>query len=334
MKDCGSRAAAAPIAVTAARRSRFKECLMPAPVRPDRRAALGRRAFNRGAAGAALAVGALPRFLSAAEAGGKRSAVDRVALGATKVRITRLGIGTGSQGGKVQRDLGEEAFTKLVRHAWDRGIRYVDTADNYKMHGLVKKAIQGLPREELVLLTKMKWEPIPDVAKELDRFRQELGVDYFDVVLIHCVQKESWAADLEKMRDGLSAAKEKGIVRAVGSSAHGLPGLRGAAACPWIDVQLARVNHKGHHMDGATGQWAEASDAPAAWTEIRKIRAAGKGVLGMKLVGNGDFTDADDREKAVQAVVKSGCVDAMTIGFKSPAEVDEAIERIDRALNG
>jgi diketogulonate reductase-like aldo/keto reductase len=306
---------------------------MTAPHAPDLRAAFNRRAFIRGAAGAALAAGALPPLLPAAEAAGKRSAVDRVPLGATKVRITRLGLGTGSQGGKIQKDLGEEGFTKLVRHAWDRGIRYIDTADNYKMHGLVRKAIQGLPREDLVLLTKMKWDPLPDVAKELDRFRQELGVDYFDIVLVHCVQKESWAADLEKMRDGLSAAKEKGIIRAVGSSAHGLPGLRGSAACPWIDVQLARVNHSGRHMDGATGKWAEESDAPSAWTEIRKIHGAGKGVLGMKLIGNGEFTNAEDREKAAQAVVKSGCVDAMTIGFKTPEEIDEAIARIDRALN-
>jgi 1-deoxyxylulose-5-phosphate synthase len=297
----------------------------PSSARPR----MDRRDFLRASA-AAAALGTLPRALGAADA--RRTAVDRVPLGKTRIQITRLGIGTGSQGGQVQRDLGEEGFTKLVRHAWDRGIRYIDTADNYKMHGLVKKAIQGLPREELVLLTKMKWDPMPDVARELDRFRQELGVDYFDVVLVHCVQKETWAADLEKMRDGLSAAQSKGIIRAVGSSAHGLPGLRGSAACPWIDVQLARVNHNGRHMDGATGTWAEASDAPAALAEIRKIHDAGKGVLGMKLCGNGEFTSADDREKAVQAVVKSGCVDAMTIGFKSTGEIDEAIARIDRAL--
>jgi hypothetical protein len=297
---------------------------------------LNRRGLLRTAAGAA-ALGALPRLLGAGEAEAKitskRSAVDRVQLGATKIRITRLGIGTGSQGGEVQRKLGEEGFTRLVRHAWDRGIRYIDTADQYNMHGLVGKAIRGLPREELVLLTKMEWEKGPDVNQELDRFRKELGVDYFDVVLIHCVQKETWAADLEKMRDALSAAQSKGIVRAVGTSAHGLAGLRGAAASPWIDVQLARVNHNGRHMDGPTGAWAEPGDLASAMAEVKKIHEAGKGVLGMKLCGNGEFTDADDREKAVQAVVKSGCVDAMTIGFKSPGEIDEAIGRIDRALN-
>jgi aryl-alcohol dehydrogenase-like predicted oxidoreductase len=135
------------------------------------------------------------------------------------------------------------------------------------------------------------------------------------------------------MRDALSEAKQKGIVRAVGVSSHGLPGLRQIAACPWVDVNLVRVNHNGRHMDGETGKWAEPAQAETVMAEVKKIRDAGKGVLGMKLVGNGDFTDAADREKAIQAVVRSGCVDAMAIGLKSPEEVDEAIDRIDRALN-
>ncbi len=306
---------------------------MASPKTQDAR--LGRRDFLRTAAGTAIAAGA-PALVSGcatAQAAAKRSAVDRVALGKTGVRITRLGVGTGSQGGKIQRELGEAGFTKLFRHAWDRGVRYLDTADNYKMHGHVKQAIKGLPREELVLLTKMKWKPLPDVARELDRFRTELGVDYFDIVLIHCVQKAGWPAELEKMRDGLSAAKEKGIIRAVGCSNHGLPPLREIAGCPWVDVHLVRVNHNGHHMDGPTGKWKEAGERDAVMAEVRKTHAAGKGVLGMKLVGNGDFTDPQDREKALQAVMKCPDVDAVTIGFKSAAEIDEAIERMNRALN-
>jgi hypothetical protein len=292
---------------------------------------MDRRDFLRSAALAAAAA-ALPRSLTAADA--KRTAVDRVPLGKTPVKITRLGIGTGSQGGKVQRDLGEAGFTKLVRHAWDRGIRYIDTADNYKMHGLVRKAIQDLPREELVLLSKIPWEKSPDITKELDRFRLELDVDYIDIVLIHCVTKQTWPDDLVAMRDALAQAKEKGVVRAVGSSAHGLPGLRGASGCPWVDVQLVRVNHNGRHMDGPTGTWAEAATAAPGMEEVKKLHDAGKGVIGMKLCGNGEFTDAQDREKAVKAVFGSGLVDAVTIGFKSTAEVDESIERIDKALAG
>lgn len=292
-----------------------------------------RREFVRGLAAGVLTAGAAPAALAGEPAAAKASASDRVQLGNTKVRPTRLGIGTGTNGGSVQRSLGQEAFTKLVRHAYDRGVRYIDTAGNYNIHGMVKNAIQGLPREELVILTKVWLSQNLDVPKTLERFREELGTDYFDVVLLHCVTKATWPEDLKKHREDLSAAKEKGIVRAVGVSAHGMPGLKAIAGCEWVEVALIRMNHNGAHMDGSTGKWAEKVDHEAAVAEIKKVRAAGKGVLGMKLCGNGDFKDPEDREKAIQFVFRNKLADAVTIGFKSPAEVDEAIERITRALN-
>ncbi|HUT35250.1 MAG TPA: aldo/keto reductase [Planctomycetota bacterium] len=293
---------------------------------------MNRREFVQAVAGSVLAFGGLPA-VAGEKAPAKPSATDRVTLGNTKVQITRLGLGTGTNGGRVQRELGQEGFTKLVRHAYDRGLRYIDTADNYKMHPFVKNAIQGLPREELVLQTKVWLNPTPDIPKCLDRFRQELATDYFDLVLLHCVMKATWPDDFKKHRDDLSAAKEKGIVRAVGVSTHGLTGLRTVAGCPWVEVALLRMNHDGAHMDGPTGRWAEPGSHAEAVVEIKKIRATGKGVIGMKLCGNGNFKDPDDREKAIQFVFRNKFADAVTIGFKSPAEVDEALDRITRALN-
>jgi len=299
---------------------------------------LSRREFVHALAGGALALGAAPWALGAEapaepKAGGKLSATDRVQLGSTPVQITRLGLGTGSNGGTVQRALGQEGFTRLVRHGYDRGIRYIDTAGNYQMHPFVRNAIQGLPREELVLQTKIWLNPLPDVPRTLDRFRQELGTDYFDIVLLHCVGGANWPADLKKLQDGLSAAKEKRLVRAIGVSTHGLAGLAAIAGCPWVEVALVRMNHNGTHMDGPTGRWAEPGRQAECVEEIKKIRAAGKGVIGMKLVGNGEFTNAEDREKAIQFVFGNRLAHAVTIGCKSPAEVDEALERIARALN-
>lgn len=293
---------------------------------------MNRRRFVQAVAGGVLGIRTLPAMAAETPAS-KPSATDRVTLGSTKVRPTRLGIGTGSNGGSVQRSLGQDGLTRLIRHAYDRGVRYIDTADNYKIHGLVKGAIEGLPREELVILTKMWPRPDLDVAKTLERFRQELGTDYFDVVLLHCMMKPTWPEDLKKQRDDLSAAKDKGIVRAVGVSVHGMPGLQQVAGCAWVDVALIRMNHNGAHMDGPTSKWAEKVDHAAAVAEIKKIRAAGKGILGMKLCGNGDYKDPEDREKAVRFVFGNKLADAATIGFKSPAEVDEALERITRALN-
>ncbi|MBM4038778.1 MAG: aldo/keto reductase [Planctomycetes bacterium] len=293
---------------------------------------MNRREFVQTVAGSVLAAHALPALAGEAPAA-KPSATDRVTLGKTKVRPTRLGVGTGSVGGSVQRALGQEGLAKLVRHAWDRGIRYIDTAGNYGTHGMLKAAIQGLPREELVLLTKVWLGKSLDVPKTLEQFRQELGTDYFDVTLLHCVMKPTWPEDFKKHRDDLSAAKEKGIVRAVGVSTHGMPGLQQIAGCDWVEVALLRMNHNGAHMDGATGQWAEKVGHEAAVAEIKKIKAAGKGVLGMKLCGNGDYKDPEDRRKAVQFVFGNKLADAVTIGCKSPAEVDEALENIARALN-
>ncbi len=295
---------------------------------------ISRRGFLGAAtSGAATLLGCRKQRLGIA-AQEKRSVTDRVKLGATKVTITRLGLGTGTNGGRIQRELGLEGFTKLVRHAYDRGLRYVDTADAYKMHDTVGKAIKGLPREELVLLSKVRIKPGVDVAAELDRFRKELDTDYLDIALIHCATKTNWPADLEKMRDGLSAAKEKGVVRAVGVSCHGLPALREVAGCGWVEVNLARINHNGVKMDGPTGNWKEEGSQAEGAAEIRKVHDAGKGVLGMKIMGEGAYKDPAEREKAIQYVIKGGFVDAMTIGFKSAEEIDEAMERIDRALNG
>ncbi len=298
-----------------------------------------RRDFlGRTAAGAAALLAGGSGWLGALEPAlqdkPKLSVTDRVRLGKTKVMITRLGLGTGTVGGKLQRDLGVEGFTKLVRHAYDRGLRYIDTADNYRMHDLVGKAIKGLPREELVVLSKIPIKPNANVAAELDRFRRELDTEYLDIVLIHCAMKPGWPAGLQKMRDDLSAAKDKGVVRAVGVSCHGLPGLREVAGCEWVEVSLARINHDGTKMDGPTGAWTEPGDQAAGSAEIRKIHDAGKGVLAMKVMGEGAYKTPEEREKAVRFVVKSGAVDAMTIGFKSAEEIDEAMERINRALNG
>jgi len=305
---------------------------MASAKRPERNQ-VSRREFLKATAGSAVALAVWPCLASGEDAKPKLSAVQRVKLGNTKVQPTRLGFGTGSNGGQVQRALGEEGLTKLVRHAWERGVRFIDTADHYHIHDLVGKAIKGLPREEMVLLTKIEWEQGPDINTELDRFRKELGTDYFDIVLLHCMCETGWPDKMKKLADGLLAAKEKGVARAIGTSSHGLPALKEVAACPWEDVHLCRVNHNGHHMDGLAGKWAEPGLVEPVMAEVKKIHDAGKGVLGMKLIGNGDFTDAEAREKAAQAVLKCPHVDAVTIGFKSPAEVDEAIERINRVLN-
>jgi len=201
-------------------------------------------------------------------------ATDLVPLGRTGVRIPRIGMGTGSTGGDIQRGLGQDGLNRLVREAFDRGVRYIDTADNYRIHTMVREAIRGLPREQLFILTKMPWERAEFVERPLealDRYRRELGVEYIDALLLHCATKHTWPHDLRPMMDAFDTAKAKGIIRLKGVSCHGLPALTAATAADWVDVHLARVNPQGRHVDGADGTWSEPGNVPEP---IDKARSA------------------------------------------------------------
>jgi len=292
-----------------------------------------RRFFQDAAAltgAAALASGAI-----AAEAPPKKpTAADQVLLGKTGLKLSRLGIGVGSQSGNVQRSIGREAFNRMVRHAHERGITYFDTADSYGTHEWVREAVKGLPREKLFIQSKIGGVPdrIPEV---LDRFRKELGMDYIDSVLVHCAFTKNWIEERKRVIDALAEAKEKKIIRAKGVSCHSLPALAAAARLDWCDVHLVRINPQGAHIDTPTERWdagSEASHLPAVLRELKVMRERGHGIIGMKIIGNGDFTKPEDREKSIRFAMSPGLVDAVVIGTKSTSEVDEAIERIDRAL--
>jgi 1-deoxyxylulose-5-phosphate synthase len=113
-----------------------------------------------------------------------------------------------------------------------------------------------------------------------------------------------------------------------------LQGLRQFPDNKWLQVALLRVNHKGIKMDNMDLRDTDTpGDVGEVFATAKKLHGQGLGVLGMKLIGEGQFTTPEDREAAMQKVMKSGIVDAVTIGFKSPAEIDESIARMNRALN-
>jgi predicted aldo/keto reductase-like oxidoreductase len=266
--------------------------------------------------------------------GPKRTAVDHVTLGDTGLKLSRLGIGTGTNSGQVQRELGREGFTRLVRYAYDQGITYIDTAESYHTHEFIRDAIKGLPREKLFIQTKMPGAPQKPL-EVLDRYRRELGVDYLDSVLSHYATTADWDDERRRVLDTLAEAKEKNIIRAKGVSCHGLPALRRATAVKWVDIHLVRLNPQGRHIDGPTYEWnahGYETTLPEVTKEIRAMRAQGRGIIGMKLIGNGDFHQPEQREKSIRFAMNCGLLDAAVIGFASTAEVDEAIQRMNRAL--
>ena len=295
---------------------------------------ISRRQFIKGTA--ALAGTA---FLSSCNIGPfafgrKATAVDQVTFGKTGLKLSRLGIGTGSKGGSIQRALGQEEFTRLIRYAYDQGITYIDTAQNYRTHEMVRGAIKGLPREKLFIQSKMPGRPEKPL-EVLDRYRRELDTDYIDSLLVHCAVRKDWDEERKLLIDAFEEAKDKQIIRAHGLSCHSLPALARAAQLDWVDVHLVRINPQGAHMDTPTEQWDAVSDVshvPAVMEQIKIMRENRHGIIGMKLIGNGDFTDPEDREKSIRFAMKCGLLDAVVIGFKSPAEIDEAIQRINGAL--
>jgi aryl-alcohol dehydrogenase-like predicted oxidoreductase len=258
-----------------------------------------------------------------------------VTLGNSGVKVTRLAFGTGTFGGKIQRELGQERFTRLVRHAYDRGIRFFETADAYReIPGMLAAALKGLPRDSYRLMTKFRLRSTEEPKAVIDRLRRDLGAEHIDIVLLHCVRSAGWPDEYKRLRDALSEAKEKRIILAHGASCHGLLPLRAFPGTRWLDIALMRINHNGTRMDTLQGgEGEEKGDVNEVVSRIREIRAQGTGILGMKIMGEGRFTTPEDRDASIKFVMNLGTVDAVTIGYKSPAEIDEAIERIDKHLN-
>ena len=266
--------------------------------------------------------------------GGEIPSPPQVPLGNTGIQMSRLAQGTGVHGGRRQSDQTRMGFEKLVslfRHAYDRGITFYDLADLYGTHLYFREALRSIPREKVTILTKMWWRydgpenktRLPSrkqVARStLERFRHELNTDYIDIVLLHCMTKGDWDNDLEQYMEELAVAKEKKQVRAVGVSCHDYDALKTAATCPWVDVVLARINPKGVKMDGS----------PEKITAVlRETKANDKAVIGMKIFGEGQLRE--EREACIQFAQELGLLDAMTIGFEEPEQIDDVLRMMQK----
>jgi predicted aldo/keto reductase-like oxidoreductase len=268
------------------------------------------------------------RNADAVQAGRKISnASDVVTLGKTGIKTSVLGMGTGSNGvrrSSRQLRLGQSEFTRVIRHGIDRGLRYIDTADQYGTHIFVREALKGVPREDLFIQTKTR-ALHPDVAKaDLDRFRQELGTDYIDSLLMHAMAKRTWPTDMRPVMDVLADAKEKKIVRAVGISAHGFDAILSAVESDWLDVQLIRINSFGEKMDEAPAQVAP---------RVNAMHEQGKGVIGMKVFSCRQDTTPEERLQSLKYVLGIGGIDCFTIGFESPEQIDEVLDAVGRVCS-
>ena len=293
---------------------------------------INRREFVERAAAitGALALGPAGALAAKEDQKTPRRVTDRRTLGKTGITASLLGIGTGSIGvihASHQTRLGQEAFTRLIRHAFDSGIAFFDVADQYGSHPFLREAIKGLPRDKFIIQTKSGSRTAEGMRADIDRFRKELGVDTLDMVLMHCVTEPDWNTRFAGAKDALSEAKQKGVIRAHGCSCHSLSALEAAAADPWVEVDLARFNPWGKHMDAGPE-----SVRPV----LERMKAAGKGVIGMKILAQGDMTRGEDRlaraRESLRFALASGVLDSFVIGFESPQQIDEVLGETRVAL--
>jgi 1-deoxyxylulose-5-phosphate synthase len=278
-------------------------------------------------AGAVAVAASLP--LQAA----RQTATDWVTLGKSNVKVTRLAFGTGSFSGKVQRELGQDGFTRLVRYAYDHGIRFFETAESYgDMHGMLGVALQGIPRDSYRLMSKVTTHDGVDPQQKFDELRKLANTEYFDIMLLHWQHTATWPSDTTRWQDAiLEAESQRKAIVSHGASVHGLPALRQVPGNKWLDVAMIRVNHKGKSMDAEDYNTQELGNVPEVVTHVKEVRKEGMGVISMKLAGEGTF-NREDRQAAMKFAFRNAGVDCVTVGYKNTGEIDEAIENLNLAL--
>lgn len=289
-----------------------------------------RREFlKRGLAAGALAVTGKLTLCAALE-----TATDWVTLGKSGVKVTRLAFGTGSFSGQVQRDLGQDGFTRLVRYAYDNGIRFFETAESYgEMHKMLGVALKGIPRDSYRLMSKVTTHEGVNPQEKFDELRKLANTEYFDVMLLHWQHTATWPTDTSRWQDGILEAEARKAIVSHGASVHGLPALRQFPRNKWLDIAMIRMNHKGTRMDAEDYNTAGLGNVSEVVSHVRQVRKEGMGVISMKLVGEGTF-NREDRKAAMRFAFKNAGVDCVTVGYKNTAEVDEAIENLNLALAG
>lgn len=260
-------------------------------------------------------------------------ATDWVTLGKSGVQVTRLAFGTGTLSGRVQRELGQEKFTKLVHHAYGRGIRFFETAESYAgMHQMLGVALKGIPRDSYRLMSKVTTRPGGDPLRKIDQLRKLANTDYFDIMLLHWQHRASWPTDSLRWQEGIQEAQEKKMVVARGASVHGLPALRQVPKTQWLQIAMIRMNQKGVAMDAEDYATHGLGNVPEVVAKVHQVRKEDMGVISMKLVGEGRFTNREDRKKAMRFAFRHAGVNSVTVGYKNMAEVDEAIANVNLAF--
>jgi aryl-alcohol dehydrogenase-like predicted oxidoreductase len=284
---------------------------------------MNRRSFigSTAAATSSLALGRFPHHLYAST---RKTAQDRIKLGPMKLEMSRLALGTGTNGSggssNQTKKMGVQGVADLFKAAYDQNLNFWDSADQYGSHPHLRAALKSVPREKVVILSKTHASTEAEMKADLDRFRRELNTDYIDILLLHCMLDGQWPEKKKGAMNVISEARERGIVKTHGVSCHTLDALRTAARTEWVQVDLARINQHGVQMDGPPD---------TVLPVLREMKAKGKGIIGMKILGAGKLRDKVD--ECLQYTLSLDCVDVFTIGAESRAEMEDLTRKIPAA---
>jgi aryl-alcohol dehydrogenase-like predicted oxidoreductase len=262
----------------------------------------------------------------------RATATGLVTLGKSNIKVTRLALGTGSFNGRIQQQLGQDGFTRLVHHAYDRGIRFFETSESYgDSQQMLGVALKGIPRESYVLMSKVTTGDGIEPHAKFDMMRRTSDTEYFDIMLLHWQHTGTWPQDTRPWQDAILEAEQKKTILGHGASVHGLPALRQVPTMDWLQVAMIRMNHKGVRMDAEEHDADVLGNVNEVVEHMKQARKAGMGIISMKLIGEGVFSH-EDRQRAMRFAFREAGVDSVTVGYKSNAEIDEAIDNLNLAL--
>lgn len=261
-----------------------------------------------------------------------RTATDVVTLGKSGLKVTRLAFGTGSNSGYIQAALGQKEFSRLIAYAYERGIRFFETAQAYATPAMLGEALKPFPRDSYQIMTKVETDHGVDPHQRFDDMRRISNTEYFDIMLLHYQHTSDWASDTKRWQDAILEAQEKKTIRTRGASVHGLPALRQMPGNQWLQIAMIRMNHNGTRMDAENFDDSGPGDIPEVVRHVHQVKSEGMGVVSMKLVGDGRFTNHQDRQAAMRFAFQKAGIDAATVGFKTTQEIDEAIDNMNLAL--
>ena len=254
-----------------------------------------------------------------------RRATDVIELGPAKIKVSRMGVGTGTYGAGHEsnqtRSLGVDGVADMLKSAYDKGIFFWDTADSYGTHDAIKAALKTVPRDKVTILTKTDAWTADKTKEDIDRFRQELGTDYIDILLLHTRMSPTWNEDDKGSMEVMAEAKQKKIIRSVGISCHSVEAMQVAAKNPWLDICMVRLNPAGERMD----------DSPEVVLPIVKaMKASGKGTIGIKVLGEGSLAEGNQHNDALRYALAKDALNCFSIGCESFAEVADNVKRIEK----